>query len=263
MKKINVFAALLLIGSLLASYDFCFAQNKKKNLDIVFIGNSITHGAGLKDPATEAPPVKTCNYLRQLKGVGQVRFSNQGVSGFTTVDFLPSTNTVFNKVEAAARTFYPDSNTLVFSIMLGTNDSAIDGPNGSPVSKEDYRANMQIIIDRLLQDFPGCKVIIHHPLWYSPNTYNGARYLAEGLQRLQSYFPGLDQLVASYKESHPGQVFAGDHKAFSYFRKHHLTDMQHESGHQGTFYLHPNEQGAVALGGFWARAIDKKIASAD
>ncbi|HTD39348.1 MAG TPA: hypothetical protein VK671_01920, partial [Mucilaginibacter sp.] len=138
---------------------------------------------------------------------------------------------------------------------LGTNDSAIAGPNGSPVSAGQYRNNLKIIIDRLLQHFPHSKIIIQKSIWYSPNTYNGSMYLQEGLTRLQSYFPQIDKLVAEYKTSYPGHVFASDKRAFDYFSSHYSTDLIPEQGHEGIFYLHPNSKGASALGQFWCEAI--------
>lgn len=232
-----------------------FSQQQKK-LDIVFIGNSITHGAGLANPAADAPPVHASNYLK--KQFSDVQFSNQGVSGFTTVDFLPSTNTAFQKVEQAAVTFANDKDaTLVLSMILGTNDSAIEGPNGSPVSPASYEENVKAIIDRLLKDFPTCKIVLHRPIWYSPTTYNGSKYLQEGLDRLQSYFPVLDKIVKDYAATHPNQVFTGDKDAFKYFKKNYKTLFQYEKGNAGTFFLHPNEKGAEKLGMFWGKAIVK------
>jgi hypothetical protein len=141
--------------------------------------------------------------------------------------------------------------------MLGTNDSAIEGPLGSPVSSRDYGKNMKVIIDRLLEDYPDSKIIIHHPIWYSSNTYNRSKYLQEGLTRLQTYFPVIDALVKNYSKTNPGQVFTGDKLAFSYFKEHHLTHMEHENGQQGIFYLHPNKKGSNELGRFWGKAISK------
>ena len=215
---------------------------------IVFIGDSITYGAGLDSPYKQAPPVWAVDYLKK-KGLKQVSFSNQGVSGYTTVDFLPSEKKAFPHVMEAARR----DATLVFCIMLGTNDSADNGPNGSPVSPQEYRANLKTIIDSLLSAFPEAKVVLNRPIWYSPTTYNGAKYLQSGLDRLQSYFPEIDTLVAAY----PNRVFAGDRDAYTYFEKHYLTDLRPEQGHAGTFYLHPNARGAEALGKYWGEAIKK------
>lgn len=235
-----------------------FAQ--KKPVSVVYIGDSITYGAGLTDPNTQAPPVIASAYLQKRLFDDTVIFSNQGRSGFTTVDFLPSGDK-FVRVEQAASALPAKQGLLVFSIMLGTNDSAIKGPNGAPVAPADYQKNLKIIIDRLLKDYPGCKVVIEQPVWYSPNTYNGAQYLQEGLDRLQSYFPCIQQLVKNYGQSNKNQVFLGDIKAFDYFKTHYSTDFQAENGHQGIFYLHPNQAGAVALGNMWGEAIYQIIKS--
>jgi lysophospholipase L1-like esterase len=238
-----------------------FVQTGKQNLNIVFIGDSITHGARLKDFTTQAPPVFAAAYLQKEPSFDKVQFSNQGVSGFTTVDFLPATNKAYQKVIAAANTFYADKTaTLVFSIMLGTNDSAIHGPNGAPVAPDNYRANIKTITDSLLARYPNCKVVINDPIFYTTNTDNGhSSYLQEGLTRLQSYFPEIKALVKEYKNSNPNHVFLGDRKGFKYFKKNYLTDIGDEKGPKGTFYLHPNEKGAVALGDLWAKAIEKVL----
>ncbi len=244
--------------AVLLNVTFSFAQSAKQSINIVFIGNSITYGAGLDHPDTEAPPAVASGYLRKQNGISTVQFSNQGHSGYTTLDFLPATG-AFKAVEAAAHAFADKQALLIFSVKLGTNDSAIQGPNGSPVSPDVYEQNLKIIADSLLKEFPGCLIVFEHPVWYSPNTYNGAKYLQEGLTRLQSYIPKIDELVADLNQTNPKQVFVGDKKAFNYFKKHYPADFQAEHGHQGTFYLHPNKQGALALGEFWGRAIYKVI----
>jgi lysophospholipase L1-like esterase len=236
-----------------------FAQSPKKDLNIVFIGNSITYGANLEHPETDAPPVIAAESLMTHSQIGTVVFANQGHTGYTTVDFLPATGKTFGLVEDAATTFADKSALLVFSVDLGTNDSAITGPNGSPVSPEHYRENLKAIADSLLKEFPGCIIIIQKPIWYSTNTYNGAMYLADGLNRLQSYFPEIDALVAGYAATYPKEVFVGDTRAFGYFKSHYLTDLTPEKGHQGTFYLHPNKKGATALGTYWGEAIYKIV----
>jgi lysophospholipase L1-like esterase len=248
-----------IVGSLVLLITTNLLIAQKQNLNIVFIGNSITYGANLDSPKTEAPPVIAVAYLQRRENIGAVAFSNQGHSGFTTVDFLPAIGTAFRGVELAANSFTDKQALLLFSIKLGTNDSAIQGPNGSPVAAENYQRNLKIIADSLLKEFPGCIIIFQHPIWYSPNTYNGAKYLQEGLDRLQSYIPKIDELVAEYAATYPKQVFTGDKKAFAYFKKHYLTDLTPENGHQGTFYLHPNKQGAMALGNFWGDAIYKVV----
>ena len=249
MEKIRSF---ILAALFLATGTSLFAQTKK--LNVIYIGDSITFGGGLSDPANDAPPVTASAYLHKQKGY-EINFSNQGHSGYTTVDFLPGGST-FDQAEKAASAYNDKAGQLVFSIMLGTNDSAVKGTNGAPVNPESYYANLKIIIDRLLTDFPKAKIIINHPLWYSPNTYNGAQYLQEGLNRLQSYSPKIKELVKSYNKTNKNHVFEGDNVGFNYFKGNYLTNYQAENGHQGTFYLHPNKAGAVSLGEFWGKAID-------
>lgn len=253
MKTIKT---LLIILFLVNGYKL-FAQ--KQNFNIVYIGDSITQGVQLSDPDKQSPPAIATAWLRKQKGIGRVEFSNQGVSGFSTVDFLPSTNTAFPKTDKAAAAMGSKNATLVFLIMLGTNDSAIDGPNGAPISSGKYHDNLKLIIDPLLKHFPDCKVIIQKPIWYSPNTYNGSKYLLEGLTRLQSYFPQIDKLAQEYNSSNPGHVFASDKKAYDYFSEHYLTELIPEQGHEGIFYLHPNSMGAVSLGIFWGEAIYQSV----
>lgn len=238
---------------------FVKAENKK-NLNIVFIGNSITQGVILQNPTHDAPPVKAALFLTKQPGISSVKYSNQGVSGCTTTDYLPQTETLFPKAKAAADAFADETwATLVFSIMLGTNDSAINGPNGAPASPEKYEENMKTIINQLLALYPNCKIVLHRPVWYSPNTYNGAMYLKKGLERLESYYPVLQSLVTDYSKRFPGQVFMGDTEGFDYFKANYQTDLFPEDGNAGTFYLHPNEKGAAALGKFWAEAILKIV----
>lgn len=240
-----------------------WAQKKTteaKNLNIVFIGNSITHGGGLQDPGTEAPPVETAAWLRKQNGIGTVAFKNLGMSGHTSVDFLPGGPRDFKMVEDAANRFEDKQAQLLFSIILGTNDSAMKGPNGAPVAVVDYSANLRKIADKLLAEFPDCKIIFHQPTWYSKNTHNkGATYDADGLARLETYFPAIKRVVRSYQDSIPGRVFMGDTRAFGFFKKHAEEMLQHENGLEGVFYLHPNKQGAFILGDYWGKAIYKRI----
>ncbi len=253
MKK-----SLLSIGIFLVNITLLFAQHKERKLNIVFIGNSITQGVQLTN-VTDAPPAHAVDYLSKQKGIGDVKFSNQGHSGYTTLDFLPGEGRTFAKVEEAANAFTDKEALLIFSIKLGTNDSAIQGPHGAPVSPEHYIGNVKTIVDKLLIDFPNAIIVLQHPIWYSPNTYNRSKYMEEGLLRLQSYIPEIDSLVLSYRVTNPKHVFVGDKKAFAYFKKHHLTEIITKKGQAGTFYLHPNKLGAASLGTFWGKAIERVV----
>jgi lysophospholipase L1-like esterase len=247
----------LVIATLLIAF-VAFAKPPRK-IALVFIGDSITQGSALRNQTDSAPPALATGALKKrLKA--EFTFSNQGRSGFTTVDFLPATNKAYPKVVAAAQALQTTPGIeLLFSIMLGTNDSAEKGPNGSPVSPENYHANLQIIIDSLLVLFPHSKIVLNGPLWYSENTHNTSRYMAEGLARLQTYFPEIKVLVKENKKLHLGHVFLGDQTAFSALKKDSITLFKHETGRFGTFYLHPNEKGNEVLGEHWAMAIKKVL----
>ncbi len=187
---------------------------------------------------------------------GRFFFSNEGHDGYTTKDYLPGTDTFSHAEEAGKRLITANPGELVFSIMLGTNDSANAGTNGSPVSASQYQTNMTAIAGALLKDFPSCKVVVNRPLWYSPNTHNGATYEEEGLERLTSYFPVISKLPSKFSGH---RVFVGDTRGFDYFASTYLTNLNAESGQNGTFYLHPNREGAQALGQLWAAAILRAV----
>jgi lysophospholipase L1-like esterase len=253
--------ALLLI-SLLLTFQPSKCQTNKLNLDIVYIGNSITQGSQQAEQAGETPPAYSTKHIRTLKGVESAVYLNRGKSGYTTVNFLPAANGELTKVIEATVSFHTDkTRLLVFSISLGTNDSAEEGPKGSPLWPEEYHTNIKAITDKLLEEFPGCRVVYQQPIWYSETTYNRAKYLKAGLERLQTYFPELKSLAEEYSRTKPGQVFMGDTRAFDYFKENYLTDLIPESGNAGTFYLHPNKKGSEALGRFWGEGIYQAVGS--
>ena len=223
-------------------------SNPKENINLVFIGNSITYGATLSNPTTQAPPIICRQMVEEATGVTTHVF-NGGHSGITTWGYLPGRSD-FTTVSMAANTFVRNNGGLLyFSIMLGTNDSAIIGTEGAPVSTETYRSNMKVIIDELIRRFPTCKIIVNYPLWYSPNTHNGSRYLEEGMTRLRSYYPIIDALVAEYD-----QVYAGERGVWEFFENNRPL-FTAERGNSGTFYLHPNAEGAVRLAEIWTRSL--------
>lgn len=225
-------------------------------LNIVYLGDSITQGVSLPDPDTQSPPATCTAFLRTHLGGASIHFANMGRNGHTTADFLPAAKTDFPQAEEAARRLQAiDKGAVLFSIMLGTNDSATRGPLGSPVSSSQYAANLKAIIAQLLYEFPHSVVIIHHPTWYSPNTENSADYGKAGLERLHEYSPAINTVVKFFASSSPGQVYEGDSDAFHFFAQNYASKLTPESGKQGAFYLHPNIAGAKALGELWANAI--------
>lgn len=239
---------LLLVTILLLS----ISSMAQKKVNMVFIGNSITQGALITNPEINAPPAVVAQILTD-KGF-ELRFANHGAGGSTTVDHLPQTGTLFVKTKESADKFAVEDGQLIFSIMLGTNDSAISGPNGSPVSKSQYMANIQTITNELIRLYPSCRIVIHYPVWYSLNTYNSAAYLRAGLERLVSYREMIDRVVAAQD-----RIYLGDTSAFAFFEQNHLEYYFAEDGQAGTFYLHPNAEGAKRLAGFWSDAILKVL----
>ncbi|MCD7935438.1 MAG: GDSL-type esterase/lipase family protein [Tannerellaceae bacterium] len=243
--KTKRFLHILLFLSLSAG----MAHSQTKTVNLIFIGNSITEASYLQAP----PPTVTARILEKQNYT--VHYTNCGISGTTTYDYLPPGKTLFGKITQAADSFYQKEGLLIFSIKLGTNDSAIKGPTGAPVAPETYRKNLRMIIQELHTRYPEAIFVLHRPLWYSPTTHNSAMYLQEGLSRLETYSPELKQLV----KEHPDFIYRGDQKGFGFFRKHHLTHHNPQQGNSGTFYLHPNQQGAEILGEFWGAALLKVI----
>lgn len=252
MKPLRLFciAALALIGS--AEVHAKAEQDPKANINLLFIGNSITAGATLSNPSTQAPPIVCGKLVEQATGV-TTNVYNGGHSGITTLGFLPGRND-FNRVLAAAKDYKNNNGGLIyFSIMLGTNDSACTTTEGAPVSPDTYGANIKKIIDALIDGVPGCKILINYPIWYSPNTHNSAKYLQEGLDRLRSYYPVLDTIVKEYD-----QVYAGNPGVWEFF-EYNKELFTAENGHAGTFFLHPNLEGAQRLAEQWAKSLLKLL----
>lgn len=226
------------------------AGRPAKGCNVIFIGNSITYGARHADRSRTAPPVVAAARVARITGCG-VEFRNCGRSGATTVDFLPERDADFRRVEqAAAELREMNGRPAVFSIMLGTNDSASTAATGAPVSDEDYGRNLMAIIGRLREICPGAVFVLQRPIWYSPNTYNGAMYLVAGQRRLAGYAAVLERLAAENDD-----IYMGDTEGYDYFRRHCSRLFVPEEGNAGTFFLHPNEKGSRKLGRLWAKAI--------
>ena len=227
---------------------------KARTCNLIFIGNSITEGALHANKKKTAPPVVAANLVGNMLSM-DVHYRNCGRSGATTVDFLPEQKRDFVRVEKAieeikALSYAP----ILFSIMLGTNDSANFGPNGSPVSNEDYKKNLMTMIGRIRELCPNAIFVLQRPIWYSPNTHNAAQYLVAGQKRMVAY---TDVLIEIANEN--DDVYLGDRDAFDYFGAKHRKYMFAEDGKAGTFYLHPNEAGARKLARYWAQAIVKVV----
>jgi len=220
----------------------------KENINLLFIGNSITAGATLGNASTQAPPIVCRALVEEATGV-TTNVYNGGHSGITTFGYLPGRDD-FTRIVNNAKAFRKQNGGNIYiSIMLGTNDSACSGTEGAPVNPDVYGKNIRSIIDKLFETVPDCKILLNYPIWYSPSTYNGAMYLQEGLDRLRSYYPVLDAIVAEYD-----QVYAGKRDVWEYFENN-FALFTRESGNAGYFYLHPNANGAKRLAEIWANSL--------
>ena len=223
-------------------------QNDVLPINLLFIGNSITAGATLSSAGTQAPPIVCRQLVQQATGV-TTNVYNGGHSGITTLGFLPGRNDFTRVVDAAKAYKNSNGGLIYFSIMLGTNDSACTTTEGAPVSPDTYKNNIKKIIDGLIAAVPTCKIILNYPIWYSPNTYNSAKYLQEGLDRLHSYYPYIDAIVAEYD-----QVYAGNRNVWEFFEDNKVLFTK-ESGNAGDFFLHPNVYGAQRLAEIWTNSL--------
>ena len=239
----------------------CFAQ---RSANIVFIGNSITYGALHEQRELTAPPTQCARWLSQQDDIDTVYFRNCGRSGKTTYHFLPNAadvipagdKTYFADVVAKTRELVSTHPTLplVFSIMLGTNDT-VERKHNSHTTPDDYAHNLCTIIDSLLKLWPEAHVVLNKPIWYTPDyvTKNGSVASKQSLKLLDAYYDKFPQVV---KNSKPGHVHIGDSEAYAHFKKHYKTDVFEEKDSRGRCYwLHPNEQGAKKLAEYWGKAI--------
>lgn len=237
------------------------SADEAKRVEVFFIGNSITFEAWMEKPQETAPPAFACRALAKAMSDKSIRCHNMGVSETTTTDWLPTTNTFLRTTLDSAAKVAPNAEALVFSLCLGTNDSADDGTNIPAKSAEAYAANMKAIADTLIRLFPESRVVVNAPMWYSANTYNGARYLQSGQRRLRTYCNVIEDIVLSFRQDKNENVYLGDTTAWSTFA--HRTDLFiPEAGQAGVFHLHPNISGAEILGNLWAKGLARAVRAA-
>ena len=223
-----------------------------QNANIVFIGDSITSGYLMKFPERDAPPVRAAAWLNTQFGITNVLFRNCGKPGYRTDQFLPGhPNSAWNEVKRAGESVQKIPGKLVFSVMLGANDSA--GYNDTAIHPpERFRADMRDLVEALCVSFPDSVIVIHHPMGYTkaPGTCpeNLARYKGE-----------IDSLVAEMSKPYPGRVFLGDVKAWAFFDDNRETHWFKEKRGSVPYYIHPNERGAQAIGQLWGEAIARAL----
>lgn len=252
---------LLLFSLVIFHLSFVYAQ---RSANIVFIGNSITYGALHEQREQTAPPVQCARWLCQREDIDTVYFLNCGRSGKTTYHFLPCAEDV---IPAGDKTYFGDvvsktrelvkahpSLPLVFSIMLGTNDT-VERPKNKHTEPDGYAKNLITIIDSLLKLWPDAHVVLNKPIWYYPDyhTKGGSIASKKSLKLIDTYYHQFPQVVAKSKAGH---VHIGDADAYAYFEQHWKTDIVEEKDARGkSYWLHPNEQGAGRLAEFWGKAL--------
>lgn len=253
---------LLFILTITAAYLLpAFSQ---QSFNMVFIGNSITYGALHQQRELTAPPSQCARWLSAQEGIDSVYFRNCGRNGRTTYHFLPRLEDV---IPQGDKTQFADvvANTtalvsehpglpLLFSIMLGTNDT-VERPCNSHTSPADYANNLCTLIDTLLALWPDAHVVLHKPIWYTPDyvTKGGSVASKKSLKLLGKYEKQLPKVVTRCKHGH---VHIGDREAYAWFEKNWKTDINEEHDSRGrSYWLHPNEQGAQRLAEFWGRAL--------
>ena len=245
-----------------------FAQ---RSYNIVFIGNSITYGALHQQRELTAPPVQCARWFTQRDDIDSVYIANCGRSGRTTYHFLPNAADV---IPAGDKTYFGDvvaktrqlvkthpGLPLVFSIMLGTNDT-VERTKNRHTTPDAYVKNLTVIIDSLLRLWPDAHVVLNKPTWYYPDyhTKGGSVATKNSLKLITTYYEQFPKIVANSK---PGHVHIGDAEAYGYFEKHYKTDVFEEKDARGqSYWLHPNEQGAAKLGEYWGKAILPVLKSA-
>jgi hypothetical protein len=187
---------------------------------IGFIGDSITDGN--RCSSGNYPSVVAADLLDMT----QYKF---GTSGATTKSYLAS-------YLAAAKASFKTNGVEIVHIMLGTNDSK----TSESISPDDYKNNLQAIIDQLTDPSVGVKKVI---LSYPMSSYLGNDVAAQA--KLAAFIPMIDELVDGET------VLLGDTQALADFR----TNM----GTLTCDTAHPNQAGNVQLGTYWANAIKSNL----
>lgn len=135
---------------------------------VACIGNSITYGMMLADPATESYPAR----LQQMLGDGY-EVGNFGKSGATLLRHGHRPY-IAQEEWAKAKAFKGD----IAVIHLGVNDT---DPRNWPYYRDEFVSDYLALIDTLRQENPKCRIII---ALLSPITYNHPRF-ESGTQQWQ------------------------------------------------------------------------------
>lgn len=146
---------------------------------VACIGNSITYGMMLADPATESYPAR----LQQMLGDGY-EVGNFGKSGATLLRHGHRPY-IAQEEWAKAKAFKGD----IAVIHLGVNDT---DPRNWPYYRDEFVSDYLALIDTLRQENPKCRIII---ALLSPITHNHPRF-ESGTQQWQKEIQEAIKTVA-------------------------------------------------------------------
>ena len=146
---------------------------------VACVGNSITYGMTLADPATESYPAQ----LQQMLGDGY-EVGNFGKSGATLLRHGHRPY-IAQEEWAKAKAFKGD----IAVIHLGVNDT---DPRNWPYYRDEFVSDYLALIDTLRQENPKCRIII---ALLSPITYNHPRF-ESGTQQWQKEIQEAIKTVA-------------------------------------------------------------------
>lgn len=146
---------------------------------VACVGNSITYGMTLADPATESYPAQ----LQQMLGDGY-EVGNFGKSGATLLRHGHRPY-IAQEEWAKAKAFKGD----IAVIHLGVNDT---DPRNWPYYRDEFVSDYLALIDTLRQENPKCRIII---ALLSPITHNHPRF-ESGTQQWQKEIQEAIETVA-------------------------------------------------------------------
>ena len=197
---------------------------------IMTVGDSITAGTGTTG-GNDLSTTLGVNYST-LTGRG-CTIINQGVSGKTSADWATDAGSIRTTAIAAANA----KGAVIFSIMLGTNDSK----ESVKTSTSSYLANMQTLCAALFAGIPTLKAcVLHKPIYHgvSLTDFQGAT-----LARLEDY---NENLFSICNGSNATGILPGDSSWFGY-----IAGNPTQLGDN----IHPNNTGAPVGGKYQANAI--------
>jgi len=218
------------------------SSGKTNVLNLVFVGDSITFGAHLASPRTEAPPAQAADWLeKHVPGPVTVEFRNLGVSGARTDELLPGTAR-WTVIKAACDEFKGKPGRLVFSVMIGANDAYGNHDPAGSHSPARFEKDLTALCRALLKACPKAILVVNGPTGFPMAVKKG-----DWRATLRDYIPVLPVVVAKLGKQFPDRVFLGDARAWKLL-----------SADGPKYYadnIHPNAAGAAIVGRLWGEAI--------